>query len=95
MSPPGSKPPKANAMACPQLAKADVASLAHPLVNRLKPAWGALRLMPLPNRVDPFVNVFADSSRGLFMGNRGGRFHRDDDRTLGKRRWVPRTSFAD
>ena len=46
--------------------------------------------MPLPNRVDPFGNLFADSSRGLFFGNRGGRFHRDD-RTLGRRRWVSRT----
>jgi hypothetical protein len=46
--------------------------------------------MPLPNRVDPFGQLFADSSRGLFFGNRGGRFHRDD-RTLGSRRWVSRT----
>ena len=45
---------------------------------------------PLPSRVDPFGNLFADSSRGLFFGNRGGRFHRDD-RTLGLRRWVSRT----
>jgi hypothetical protein len=43
--------------------------------------------MPLPNRVDPFGNLFADPARGLFFGNRGGRFHRDD-RTLGARRWV-------
>jgi hypothetical protein len=46
--------------------------------------------MPLPNRVDPLGNLFADSSRGLFFGNRGGRFHRDDH-TLGRRRWVSRT----
>lgn len=46
--------------------------------------------MPLPNRVDPFGALFADSARGLFFGNRGGRFHRDD-RTLGSRRWVSRT----
>jgi hypothetical protein len=45
--------------------------------------------MPLRSRVDPFGNLFADSSRGLFFGNRGGRFHRDD-RTLGIRRWVSR-----
>jgi hypothetical protein len=45
--------------------------------------------MPLPNRVDPFGDLFADPSRGLFFGNRGGRFHRDD-RTLGMRRWVSR-----
>jgi hypothetical protein len=45
--------------------------------------------MPLPNRVDPFGELFADPARGLFFGNRGGRFHRDD-RTLGTRRWVSR-----
>jgi hypothetical protein len=45
--------------------------------------------MPLPNRVDPFGRLFADTSRGLFFGNRGGHFHRDD-RTLGLRRWVSR-----
>jgi hypothetical protein len=43
--------------------------------------------MPLPNRVDPFGDLFADPARGQFFGNRGGRFHRDD-RTLGIRRWV-------
>ncbi|HKA79568.1 MAG TPA: hypothetical protein VKD43_06015 [Xanthobacteraceae bacterium] len=46
--------------------------------------------MPLPNRVDPFGDLFADPARGLFFGNRGGRFHRDD-RTLGVRRWVSRS----
>lgn len=45
--------------------------------------------MPLPNRVDPFGELFADPGRGLMFGNRGGRFHRDD-RTLGARRWVSR-----
>jgi hypothetical protein len=45
--------------------------------------------MPLPNRVDPFGNLLADPARGLFFGNRGGRFHRDN-RTLGARRWVSR-----
>ena len=45
--------------------------------------------MPLQNRVDPFGELFADAARGLFMGNRGGRFHRDD-RSLGGRRWVSR-----
>jgi hypothetical protein len=45
--------------------------------------------MPLPNRVDPFGELIADPARGLFFGNRGGRFHRDD-RTLGTRRWVSR-----
>jgi hypothetical protein len=47
-------------------------------------------MMPLPNRVDPFGQLFADGARGLFLGNRGGRFHRDD-RTLGARRWVSRS----
>ncbi len=46
--------------------------------------------MPLPNRVDPFGNLFADPARGLFFGNRGGRIHRDD-RALGFRRWVSRS----
>lgn len=45
--------------------------------------------MPLPSRVDPFGQLFADASRGLLMGNRGGRFHRDD-RSLGKRRFASR-----
>ena len=45
--------------------------------------------MPLPNRVTPFGDLIAVASRGLFMGNRGGRFHRDD-RTLGARRWASR-----
>jgi hypothetical protein len=45
--------------------------------------------MALQNRVDPFGELIATPSRGLFFGNRGGRFHRDD-RTLGKRRWASR-----
>jgi hypothetical protein len=45
--------------------------------------------MPLQNRVDPFGELFADAARGLLMGNRGGRLHRDD-RTLGHRRFVSR-----
>jgi len=45
--------------------------------------------MPLPNRVDPFGELFATSARGLFMGNRGGRMH-NDDKTLMKRRWASR-----
>ncbi len=47
------------------------------------------RSSPLQNRVDPFGRLFADPSRGLFFGNRGGRFHRDDQ-TLGARRHVSR-----
>jgi hypothetical protein len=45
--------------------------------------------MPLQNRVDPFGELFAAGARGTLMGNRGGRFHRDD-RTLGARRWASR-----
>ena len=45
--------------------------------------------MSLQSRVSPFGDLFADSSRGLFYGNRGGRFHRDD-RTLSARRWASR-----
>jgi hypothetical protein len=43
--------------------------------------------MPLQNRVTPFGELIATPARGLFLGNRGGRFHRDD-RTLGRRRWA-------
>ncbi len=39
--------------------------------------------MPLQSRVSPFGELFADSSRGLFYGNRGGRFHRDDKTLAG------------
>ena len=45
--------------------------------------------VPLQNRVDPFGELFATPARGLFMGNRGGRFHADD-RKLTKRRWASR-----
>lgn len=45
--------------------------------------------MPLPNRVDPFGDLFATSTRGTLFGNRGGKFHRDD-KTLGSRRWASR-----
>lgn len=43
--------------------------------------------MPLQNRVDPFGELFVTSARGLFMGNRGGRFHTDAQR-LTSRRWI-------
>jgi len=33
------------------------------------------RSTPLQNRVTPFGELVAARSRGLFMGNRGGRFH--------------------
>ena len=45
--------------------------------------------MPLQNRCDPFGALIATSARGTMMGNRGGKFHRDD-RTLGGRRWSSR-----
>lgn len=42
---------------------------------------------PLQNRVDPFGVFHAVPERGLFMGNRGGKIHRDD-RTLGAKLWT-------
>jgi len=45
--------------------------------------------MPLQNRVDPFGDLVADAARGLFFGNRGGRFH-TDAKTLTTRRWASR-----
>jgi hypothetical protein len=45
--------------------------------------------MPLQNRCDPFGALVATPARGTMMGNRGGKFHRDD-RTLGQRRWSSR-----
>jgi hypothetical protein len=45
--------------------------------------------MPLQNRSDPFGVLHAVADRGLFMGNRGGCFHRDDQ-TLKDRRWTSR-----
>jgi hypothetical protein len=44
---------------------------------------------PLRNRVDPFGELFATEARGTWTGNRGGRFHRDDQ-TLGTSRWTSR-----
>jgi hypothetical protein len=43
----------------------------------------------LQNRVNPFGELCAFSARGLFMGNRGGRFH-TDAKTLTVRRWASR-----
>ena len=43
--------------------------------------------MPLQNRVAPNGKLHAVPERGTMMGNRGGKFHRDDQ-TLGKRRWA-------
>lgn len=45
--------------------------------------------MPLQNRVDPFGQIHAVPDRGLFMGNRGGCFHRPDQ-TLKPRHWASR-----
>ena len=45
--------------------------------------------MPLQNRVSPFGDLGAWPARGLFMGNRGGRFH-TDAKTLAEQRWVSR-----
>ena len=47
------------------------------------------RAMPLQSRVSPLGELFADHSRGLLFGNRGGRIHRDD-KTLSARRWTSR-----
>jgi hypothetical protein len=43
--------------------------------------------VPLQNRVAPDGSLHAVAERGTMLGNRGGKFHRDD-RTLGKRRWA-------
>jgi len=45
--------------------------------------------MPLQNRVTPFGDLVAAPARGLFMGNRGGRFH-TEAKTLTARRWASR-----
>jgi hypothetical protein len=45
--------------------------------------------MLLQNRVDPFGELIAVSARGTLFGNRGGRFH-TDQQTLTRRRWVSR-----
>jgi hypothetical protein len=45
--------------------------------------------MLLQNRVNPFGELFASPARGLFFGNRGGRFHADA-KTLTARRWASR-----
>jgi hypothetical protein len=48
---------------------------------------------PFCNRVDPFGELWATPTRGALMGNRGGRFHRDD-RTLSRRRWTSKLWIA-
>ncbi|MCU0884017.1 MAG: hypothetical protein MUC44_03565 [Beijerinckiaceae bacterium] len=57
--------------------------------------------MPLPNRVTPFQSLEASAARGLLMGNRGGRFHDPETRTVPARPWASRqwiicvTTFKD
>ncbi len=46
--------------------------------------------MPLHNRVRPDGQIVADPARGTFMGNRGGRIHVPETRTLTSRRWASR-----
>lgn len=47
--------------------------------------------MTLQNRVTPFGEIVADPARGSLMGNRGGRFHDPETRTLpGRRRHASR-----
>lgn len=45
---------------------------------------------PYQNRVTPFGDIIATEARGLFLGNRGGRFHDNETRELGRRRWATR-----
>jgi hypothetical protein len=45
------------------------------------------RTSPLQNRVTPFGDIVATPERGLFMGNRGGCFH-DEQQRLTNRRWA-------
>jgi len=45
--------------------------------------------LPLQNRVDPFGELFVTPERGTLFGNRGGRFH-TDQQTLTRRRWASR-----
>ncbi len=49
--------------------------------------------MTLQNRVDPFGELVCTPARGMLLGNRGGRFHRED-RSLGRRRWASRQWIA-
>jgi hypothetical protein len=52
-----------------------------------------MRPSPLPNRCAPDGSLHALAARGLLMGNRGGRLHRDDG-TLGVARWRGRAWIA-
>lgn len=46
--------------------------------------------MPLQNRVAPDGTIHAIAERGLFMGNRGGRIHDPQTKTLRTARWSSR-----
>ncbi|MEM7290519.1 MAG: hypothetical protein AAF412_09175 [Pseudomonadota bacterium] len=46
--------------------------------------------MPLQNRVTPNGQIVAQTWRGDFMGNRGGRIHDPETKTLLNRRWASR-----
>lgn len=48
---------------------------------------------PLQNRVDPFGELVATPARGMLLGNRGGRFHRDD-KSVARRRWASKQWIA-
>ena len=48
-----------------------------------------MRPSPLQNRVAPDGSLHAVPERGLLMGNRGGRLHREGG-TLGRARWRSR-----
>ncbi len=57
------------------------------MIFRMEESLRFNRRLPLPNRVDPFGNLFATPARGTLLGNRGGRFH-GDGRKLTGRRWA-------
>ena len=44
--------------------------------------------MPLQNRVTPDMKIVAEKWRGGFMGNRGGRIHDPETKTLLRRKWA-------
>jgi hypothetical protein len=46
--------------------------------------------MTLASRVTPFMGLEASPARGLLMGNRGGRFHDPESRTVPGRPWASR-----
>ncbi len=50
--------------------------------------------MALPNRVTPFGEINASSARGRLMGNRGGRIHDPETKTLTRRRWASKRWIA-